>query len=129
MCHSFQKCLVLQRKIHLSGYYKMRLNLWWQAWQQITMLLACCGSDQCSLLSATLFSMLLQCKCISEGFVILYSGRHEICRKLFQCLWEIASYLCKSLRVIKNCHFLKACSTMLSFLMFSNVYAFTIRVN
>lgn len=40
LCHSFQKCLLLQRKIHLSGYYKMRLNLWWQAWQQIIMLLA-----------------------------------------------------------------------------------------
>lgn len=41
-------------------------------------------------------------KCTSDSAALLYSGTNESCQPLFQYLQVIASYLDKSLRVIKK---------------------------
>lgn len=127
LCHGFQNCSVLlqnnycqiqltfsSKKKHLSGYYRMSLNVvmtsvtWNHGYFWLFLKLRSGWSSFCRG-----FSVLLECECTSDSAAVLYSGTNEICQPLFQYLQVIASYLHKSLWVIKSYQFLKVNSGML----------------
>lgn len=124
LCQSFQKHSALWRKIHLSGYYKMKLNLWWQAWQQIVVFLTVAKVSLVFLLQRFFYTPATQCA--SDRVTELYSRTNEICQQIFQYLQEIASYMHNSLQVIiKMSVSERVLYNFVSYLMFLIEYAFT----